>query len=129
MATPPVGIPYIQLTTEDFKDPSLQRFNEQQRQVYLAIQALGKITATPPPAVPSFADAEVPNGVINGTNKNFALKNTPSPASSLILVLTGTNGKVLVQGVDYTLTGNKIMTKVAPVHGQSLLAWYRFTAS
>lgn len=129
MSTPPVGIPYIQLTTEDLRDPSLQKFNEQQRQVYLAIQALGKITSTPPPAVPSFADAEVPSGVINGTNKNFALKNTPSPASSLILVLTGTSGKVLVQGVDYTLTGNKIMTKVAPVHGQSLLAWYRFTAS
>lgn len=129
MSSSPIGIPYIQLTTDDLKDPSLQRFNEQQRQIYLAIQALGKAVTTPAAATTAFADGIVPSGAINGRNKIFTLPNAPSPASSLTLFLTGTNGKFLVSGTDYTLSKNTITLKVAPVSGQGLVANYRYVPS
>lgn len=70
----------------------------------------------------NFADAEVPTGLINGSNKSFTLLHSPSPIASLILV---SDGIVLTAGgVGYTLTGAAITTVTAPA--SSLIAWYRY---
>ncbi len=76
---------------------------------------------------PGFVDREVPSGVINGVNTVFALSDTPSPASSLELVL---NGLVLSSGVDYTLSANSItmLTASTPRTGDVFRASFR-TAS
>jgi hypothetical protein len=74
--------------------------------------------------VPSFADAEVPSGTINGSNTAFTLAHTASPAASLILTLNGVVQKA--GGVDYTLSGTGITMAAAPVSGDGLLAWYRY---
>jgi len=75
--------------------------------------------------LPSFADAEVPSGSINGANTVFSLVNSPSPTSSLDLYL---NGLLMMQGGDYTLSNNVItfFTASTPQSGDTLLASYRF---
>jgi hypothetical protein len=75
--------------------------------------------------LPSFADAEVPGGAINGANTVFSLVNSPSPAGSLDLYL---NGLLMDQGGDYTLSNNIItfITASTPQSGDTLLASYRF---
>ena len=79
----------------------------------------------------TFVDNETPTGAISGTtgsdgNAAFTLAQTPSPAGSLILVLTGV---IQLQGTDYTLAGNAI-TYVAPkipITGNDWhRAWYRY---
>jgi hypothetical protein len=75
-------------------------------------------------AVPSFSDAEVPGGALNGSNTAFTLAHAPSPAGSLALAL---NGVILkAGGVDYTLSGTGITMAGAPASVDALLAWYRY---
>lgn len=71
-----------------------------------------------------FSDAETPSGALNGSNKNFTLTQSPSPAQSLLLFLD----KVLqIQGTDYTLSGASITMTTAPSGATaSFLAWYRY---
>lgn len=69
------------------------------------------------------ADAEVPAGVIDGTNVTFTLINTPTPASSLRLYR---NGLRKVSPDDYTITGNTITYQNPPSPGDSHVADYRF---
>ena len=78
-----------------------------------------------------FVDNETPTGAITGTtgsdgNPTFTLAQTPNPAGSLILVLTGV---VQLQGTDYTLAVATI-TYVAPkipIAGNDWhRAWYRY---
>lgn len=70
-----------------------------------------------------FIDDEVPTGSVNGSNVNFTLSQTPSPAASLNLFL---NGIRLRRGVDYTLTGNAVAYAVAPESGDNHYAFYRY---
>ena len=54
---------------------------------------------------------EVPSGAIDGTNVTFTLANPPDPGAALALEL---NGLDIVQGTDYTLSGNTITMAYAP---------------
>ncbi len=81
----------------------------------------------PPGAGVNFSDAEVPGGLVNGTNPTFTLAAAPSPASSLQL---NRNGLTLTAGIDYTLAGNTItfLTGAIPQstpQPDGLVAWYR----
>jgi len=81
---------------------------------------------------PKFADAEVPVGTINGSNKVFTLAQTPKPAGSLMLTLLPSAGSppgAYVQyggGVHYTLLRNQITMVTAPATGSTLICWYRY---
>lgn len=71
-----------------------------------------------------FVDAAVPSGTINGTNLVFGLAATPV-ASSLKLFK---NGFLLVNTVDYTLSGSTITFSnlvSTPTVGDSLVAYFR----
>jgi hypothetical protein len=59
---------------------------------------------------------------MNGTNKNFTLQAAPQPPQSLELFR---NGRLLINGTDYTLLGNSLTLAVAPVAVDSLVAYYR----
>lgn len=67
-------------------------------------------------------NAEIPNGIINGSNTLFDLSKAPNPRSSLILFQ---NGVFLTQGVDYVLSGEDITTTSVLSFGDSLIAYYR----
>jgi|SRR5665213_124213 len=73
----------------------------------------------------SFADAEIPAGVVNGSNTVFTLASAPSPASSLELYR---NGLLMLQGTDYQISTNTITFFLAsvPQTGDLLVASYRF---
>ncbi|HLJ26559.1 MAG TPA: hypothetical protein VKY85_07600 [Candidatus Angelobacter sp.] len=72
----------------------------------------------------NFADAEIPQGTINGVNAVFTLANSPNPASSLQLYK---NGQKLTQGIGFTLAGNRITYAAAyiPQPGDTHEAIYR----
>jgi hypothetical protein len=72
---------------------------------------------------PHFSDAEIPAGAINGTNTDFALTNSPTPAASLILML---NGLLQTEGTDYTLLNQSVTFAIPPVTGDTIVAWYRY---
>ena len=74
---------------------------------------------------PTFADAEVPAGSVNGTNPGFTLVNAPSPVTSLALFR---NGVLQRLNVDYTLSGAAItfFGGAIPVTGDLLQAYYRW---
>lgn len=70
----------------------------------------------------SQVDNIIPTGDINGSNKVFTLPDSPSPASSLVLISAGmfmTSG-----GEDYTLVGSTITFVNAPYTGP-MRAFYR----
>jgi hypothetical protein len=75
--------------------------------------------------LPLYADAEVPAGLINGSNAVYTLNFNPSPAGSLILFR---NGLLMRQGTDYTLVGNTITFFLGsiPQTGDILSASYRY---
>lgn len=76
--------------------------------------------------VVNFADAETPSGACNGSNTAFTVANSPSPTGSMLLVQkTALGAIVLIQGVDYTLSGASITTTNPPASGDSLITWYR----
>jgi hypothetical protein len=73
----------------------------------------------------SFADAETPMGIQNGTNASFTLVNTPNPANSLHVFRNGS--RLSVSG-DYLLSGSVITfigTQI-PNPGDALVADYRY---
>jgi hypothetical protein len=76
---------------------------------------------------PTFSDAEVPAGTIDGVNTAFTLQNSPS-GSSLLLVR---NGLYLIAGADYTLNGNAVtfINGAQPQPGDTLRASYRVNPS
>jgi hypothetical protein len=73
----------------------------------------------------SFADAETPAGIVNGSNAVFTLASPPSPASSLSLYR---NGLFQRQGLDYQISGATITFFLVsiPKTGDLLVANYRF---
>jgi len=76
----------------------------------------------------TYADSETPSGTIGGGNQTFTLAHTPSPLAGLQLFLkpVGFGGLMMIQGVDYTLSGATITMTVAPTAGEALLAFYRY---
>ncbi len=79
-----------------------------------------------PTQLPGYSDSEIPGGVVDGSNLNFALIGTPSPATSLLLFR---NGIMQQQGFDYTLTGQVVQfgAGAAPQPGDTLIASYRLS--
>jgi hypothetical protein len=75
----------------------------------------------------SFIDSQVPGGSINGVNLTFTLGSAPNPASSLRLYK---NGILLMQSVDYTVSGSTItfLNSIStPTSGDSIVSFYRVT--
>jgi hypothetical protein len=75
-------------------------------------------------SLPSFANDEIPSGLVNSSNTAFTLAHTPNPASSLQLFKNGQLQKP--GGADYTLTGAAIAFVIAPQTGDALEAFYRY---
>lgn len=98
----------------DMSVPALKRLVSNNPDVWVSVEGGGG---------PSFADAEVPTGAINGVNVTFTLAASPSPSLSLALYRNG----VLQEGggVDYTLSSATITFVAAPGSGDILLAFYR----
>jgi hypothetical protein len=76
----------------------------------------------------TFIDGETPQGTLNGTNASFVLANIPNPSTSLALYR---NGLLLLQGGDYTLSGNNVtfLTGALPQTNDILAASYRLSVS
>jgi hypothetical protein len=72
----------------------------------------------------TFVDAEVPAGLINGSNATYTLVNPPQPVTSLSLYR---NGVLQAAGFDFTLTGNTVQFTPAslPQTNDTLTASYR----
>jgi hypothetical protein len=83
-------------------------------------------TGGPGSSGPSFTDAEVPAGALNGANVSFTLNAVPTPTSSLALYR---NGVLQTAGQDYNIAGNSIqfLTPSTPQAGDALVASYRVT--
>jgi hypothetical protein len=89
------------------------------------LQAFYRVAGTS--VTPAFLDGVIPVGAINGSNMTFNLMSAPLPALSLRLYK---NGDLMLQGVDYTLSGTTITftsISVTPLTGDSLAAFYRVT--
>ena len=75
-----------------------------------------------------FADAEIPQGTVDGINCVFTLQRPPNPAASLQLFV----GLLQIQGTDYDLLVNQIIFMQAPgirLDGTPIaqpIAWYRY---
>jgi hypothetical protein len=82
---------------------------------------------TGPCTQPTYSDAEVPGGTIDGSNKIFSLADTPL-GSSLSLFR---NGVYQTVNSDYTLNGSTIQfaTGAVPQSGDALIASYRVDPS
>lgn len=77
---------------------------------------------TGPCGQPTYSDAEVPGGTIDGMNRTFTLAYSPL-GSSLALFL---NGLYLTANSDYTLNGQTVQfTGPVPQPGDTLIANYR----
>lgn len=78
---------------------------------------------TGPCGPPTFVDAEVPDGTVDGVNATFALANVPSGTSLMLF----RNGLYLTTGFDYTLTAGTIqfVPGEVPRTGDTLTASYR----
>jgi len=70
-----------------------------------------------------FADAEIPTGTIDGSNKVFTIANTPDPLTSLRVVINTTE-KTLT--TDYALSEKTITMTSAPRTGAILRVHYRY---
>lgn len=73
---------------------------------------------------PTFVDADLPGGIVDGSNPMFTLTAVPSPSGSLSVYR---NGILMKPAVDYTATGNSIqfVPAATPQPGDMLLASYR----
>ncbi len=82
---------------------------------------------TGPCVQPTFADAETPGGIVDGTNNTFTLAYTPL-GSSLMLFR---NGLYMTPNFDYTLTGStfQFSTGAVPQPGDTLTGSYRVDTS
>jgi len=78
-------------------------------------------------APPTFADAETPGGIVDGTNGTLTLANTPLGSSLLLF----RNGLYMTPGFDYTLSGSTIVfpAGAVPHPGDTLTASYRVDTS
>jgi hypothetical protein len=67
--------------------------------------------------------AGVPSGTVNGVNRTFTLRNGTTPISALTpaQVLAWVNYP-LIQGLQFTVTGNQLIFAVAPHVGDNIFA-------
>ncbi|MDQ6760673.1 MAG: hypothetical protein M3Z32_12545 [Acidobacteriota bacterium] len=74
----------------------------------------------------AFRDAEVPSGVVDGTNLAFTLAAVPTPAASLVVYQNGLRMRL---DVDYSLSGRILIfpPRFVPRPGDLLMASYRIT--
>jgi hypothetical protein len=101
----------------------------QNGQIDTAIGAVGDcvmVDGTASPCgglVPQFFDAEIPAGLVDGSNSTFTLAHAPS-GSSLMLFR---NGIYMKGGLDYSLNGAAIqfVSAAIPTPGDTLMASYR----
>lgn len=70
----------------------------------------------------NFADDEIPSGLLNGVNLIYTVANTPL-ANSLKLRV---NGQWLINGIDFTYTGNTINMLFPLFPNDSLIVDYRY---
>ena len=75
-----------------------------------------------PSASPNFSDAEIPTGVVNGTNTIFTLAHVPAVGSSPLVIR---NIPQMI-GQDFTISGATITFTTAPLTGDNIQVWYRF---
>jgi hypothetical protein len=82
---------------------------------------------TGPCGAATYADAETPGGLVDGSNTSFTLANTPSGTSLMMF----RNGLYQTMGFDYTLTGSTIQfgTGAVPQPGDTLTTSYRVDPS
>lgn len=73
----------------------------------------------------AYADGENPTGTVDGANRTFTLRFSPSPSASLALYR---NGILQKQGLDYTLSGLTVtfVTGAVPQPGDVIAAFYRY---
>ena len=78
------------------------------------------------PVIPIFVDAEVPLGIVNGTNNIFNLASNPNPPSSLHVYWNGLRQNPAAGG-DYTIVNNVLTMAVAstPQPGDNFFVDYR----
>ena len=80
--------------------------------------------------MPTFVNAEIPSGAINGTNPTFTLANTPISGSVQIFVgATATAyGQLALQSVHYVIAGNQITFQAGfiPAVSSYIRAYYRY---
>jgi hypothetical protein len=71
--------------------------------------------------MPTFNDAIIPTGTIDGSNVTFTLPSAPNPPESL---LVNSDSSILAPaGVGFTLTGTSLVLVAPPV--ATLIVWYR----
>lgn len=82
---------------------------------------------TGPCGQPTYSDAEVPGGTIDGVNNTFTVANTPLGASLAVF----RNGLYQTANSDYTLNGSSIqfVAGAIPQPGDTLVASYRVDTS
>lgn len=80
---------------------------------------------TPISITANFADAETPDGVIDGSNVIFTIEHEPDPPSALQLYC---NGLIITQGadLDYILNGLTITVAEAPGGEDEFTTFYRY---
>jgi hypothetical protein len=69
---------------------------------------------------------EVPAGLIDSSNTVFTLSQLPISDASVSLFLSG---RILEQGVDYTIAGSVATLTTAPLFGQNVFAVYKYGPS
>ena len=85
------------------------------------------VDGTAGPCVITFADAETPGGLVDGSNDTFTLAATPQGGSLQLF----RNGLYMTSGFDYTLTASSIqfVSNAIPRPGDQLTANYRVDTS
>jgi len=70
-----------------------------------------------------YINAEIPQGVVDGSNKIFTLHDAPNPTTSLQLFV---NGTYQIVTTDFTLSGTTITFVIAPSSGAIIRAYYYY---
>jgi hypothetical protein len=98
--------------------------------VYITAASIAALASGGGGSSPNFADNETPTTW--STNTEYVLAHTPNPTASLQVfvedsALGGVNGmnKLLVLGVDYTMSGTHILITPAMTINK-IKAWYRY---
>ena len=120
-ATLPISISQVTSLSADLAsiNGSVAALASQVTSLSAAVNSTGAGTTTA-----SFSDAEVPGGVLNGSNATFNLAQNPTPLSSLSLYR---NGLLQSVGIDYTLSGTVVtfLPASVPKSTDTIAAYYR----
>jgi hypothetical protein len=78
------------------------------------------------PVVPSFADSEVPVGLVNGVNTVFTLAHAPLAGSAHVYVGASATALQRLAPSQYRVIGTALTYTTAPLTGAALLVDYRY---